>query len=154
MHQQQHGQPVHHHSHHEYGNYGYVDQGMQPGLNNPSQYRLQASPAAVGANYLSLPTQWAGILPTTTAPPASYIPSAPIAQPPPPSLPPAQVASATLAANQPATSHAPNPSPRRTLTDADRRRMCLFHEENPTVKQTEIGGRRYHYPFVIAEAQG
>ncbi|KAI9812146.1 MAG: hypothetical protein M1827_004812 [Pycnora praestabilis] len=30
-------------------------------------------------------------------------------------------------------------SPRRTLTDADRRRMCLYHEENPTVKQTEIG---------------
>lgn len=31
-------------------------------------------------------------------------------------------------------------SPRRTLTDADRRRMCIFHEENPNVKQTEIGG--------------
>ena len=32
-------------------------------------------------------------------------------------------------------------SPRRTLTDDDRRRMCLYHEENPTVKQTEIGGK-------------
>jgi len=31
-------------------------------------------------------------------------------------------------------------TPRRTLTDADRRRMCMYHEENPTVKQTEIGG--------------
>lgn len=30
-------------------------------------------------------------------------------------------------------------NPRRTLTDADRRRMCLYHEENPNVKQTEIG---------------
>ncbi|KAI9806364.1 MAG: hypothetical protein M1825_006479 [Sarcosagium campestre] len=29
--------------------------------------------------------------------------------------------------------------PRRTLTDSDRKRMCLYHEENPTVKQTEIG---------------
>lgn len=32
------------------------------------------------------------------------------------------------------------PSPRRTLTDDDRRRMCQYHEENPHVKQTEIGG--------------
>ncbi|KAL8736875.1 MAG: hypothetical protein Q9181_002241 [Wetmoreana brouardii] len=31
------------------------------------------------------------------------------------------------------------PSGRRTLTDQDRRRMCQYHEENPTVKQTEIG---------------
>ncbi|KAI9796929.1 MAG: hypothetical protein M1833_005875 [Piccolia ochrophora] len=30
-------------------------------------------------------------------------------------------------------------SPRRTLTDADRRKMCIYHEENPTIKQTEIG---------------
>ncbi|KAH7135102.1 hypothetical protein B0J11DRAFT_152909 [Dendryphion nanum] len=30
-------------------------------------------------------------------------------------------------------------TPRKTLTDADRRRMCLYHEEHPTVKQTEIG---------------
>jgi hypothetical protein len=26
------------------------------------------------------------------------------------------------------------------LTDQDRRRMCQYHEDNPTVKQTEIGG--------------
>ncbi|KAL8773016.1 MAG: hypothetical protein Q9209_002036 [Squamulea sp. 1 TL-2023] len=36
----------------------------------------------------------------------------------------------------------PIPTPqsgRRTLTDQDRRRMCQYHEENPSVKQTEIG---------------
>lgn len=33
------------------------------------------------------------------------------------------------------------PSPRKTLTDNDRRRMCQYHEEHPTVKQTEIGGK-------------
>ena len=33
------------------------------------------------------------------------------------------------------------PSPRKTLTDSDRRRMCQYHEENPSVKQTEIGGK-------------
>lgn len=35
----------------------------------------------------------------------------------------------------------PSPSPRKTLTDADRRRMCQYHEDNPSVKQTEIGGK-------------
>ena len=32
------------------------------------------------------------------------------------------------------------PTSRKTLTDNDRRRMCRYHEENPTIKQTEIGG--------------
>ncbi|VDB89128.1 Bgt-5103 [Blumeria graminis f. sp. tritici] len=32
-------------------------------------------------------------------------------------------------------------SPRKTLTHNDRRRMCQYHEENPTVKQTEIGAK-------------
>lgn len=31
-------------------------------------------------------------------------------------------------------------TPRRTLTDEDRRQMCLYHEENKTAKQTDIGG--------------
>ncbi|KAJ5678915.1 hypothetical protein N7462_007159 [Penicillium macrosclerotiorum] len=30
-------------------------------------------------------------------------------------------------------------NPRRTLTDEDRRQMCLYHEENKTAKQTDIG---------------
>ncbi|KAL2074687.1 hypothetical protein VTL71DRAFT_8466 [Oculimacula yallundae] len=30
-------------------------------------------------------------------------------------------------------------SPRRTLTDSDRRRMCQYHVDNPSVKQTQIG---------------
>ncbi|EKV07516.1 DNA binding HTH domain, Psq-type [Penicillium digitatum] len=30
-------------------------------------------------------------------------------------------------------------TPRRTLTDDDRRRMCIYHEENKTAKQTDIG---------------
>ncbi|KAG8625422.1 hypothetical protein KVT40_007173 [Elsinoe batatas] len=38
-----------------------------------------------------------------------------------------------------ATSSTPNP--RRTLTDDDRREMCVFAEENPTLKQIEIGAR-------------
>ncbi|KAL9053552.1 MAG: hypothetical protein Q9162_004719 [Coniocarpon cinnabarinum] len=30
-------------------------------------------------------------------------------------------------------------TPRRTLTDNDRRKMCQYHQEHPTKKQTEIG---------------
>ncbi|KAJ5774363.1 DNA binding HTH domain Psq-type [Penicillium paradoxum] len=30
-------------------------------------------------------------------------------------------------------------TPRRTLTDEDRRQMCIYHEENKTAKQTDIG---------------
>ncbi|KAF7712784.1 HTH Psq-type DNA-binding domain-containing protein [Penicillium ucsense] len=30
-------------------------------------------------------------------------------------------------------------TPRRTLTDEDRRQMCLYHEENKQAKQTDIG---------------
>lgn len=37
------------------------------------------------------------------------------------------------------------PSPRKTLTDLDRRRMCEYHAENPSVKQTEIGGEQGNF---------
>jgi hypothetical protein len=32
------------------------------------------------------------------------------------------------------------PTPRKTLTDLDRKRMCQYAEEHPNAKQTEIGG--------------
>ena len=41
----------------------------------------------------------------------------------------------------PVTATSTGSTPRRTLTDADRRAMCVYHAENPTVKQTEIGGK-------------
>jgi len=34
----------------------------------------------------------------------------------------------------------PEKSPRKMLTDDDRKRICQHHEDNPKVKQTEIGG--------------
>ena len=64
--------------------------------------------------------------------PVQYGP--PTSQPGPP-LQLAAAANITAAPTQTST-------PRRTLTDADRRKMCMFHEENPNVKQTEIGGMR------------
>ena len=73
---------------------------------------------------------------------------------PPQMLPlhPRPMAPATQASPAPAVT-APTPPPskptpslptsRKTLTDNDRRRMCKYHEENPTVKQTEIGGKAF-----------
>ncbi|KAI9684226.1 MAG: hypothetical protein M1829_003497 [Trizodia sp. TS-e1964] len=55
--------------------------------------------------------------------------------------PPLQTVSLSPSARNPKTppSATKSPAPRRTLTDLDRKRMCQYHEENPTVKQTEIG---------------
>lgn len=57
----------------------------------------------------------------------------------PASQPPTLMAPAQLLSNH--NSSVLQPAPRRTLTDADRRRMCLYHEQHPTKKQTEIGGK-------------
>lgn len=50
------------------------------------------------------------------------------------------------AAPTPVTAH--GPTPRKTLTDNDRRKMCKYAEDNPTMKQTEIGGM----PSILAYA--
>ena len=42
----------------------------------------------------------------------------------------------------------PDVTPRRTQTDADRHIMFTHHEENPIVKQLEIGGN-WPYPFLL-----
>ena len=39
-----------------------------------------------------------------------------------------------------ATSSRSASTPRKTLTDADRKQMCQYAEDNPSAKQTEIGG--------------
>jgi hypothetical protein len=63
--------------------------------------------------------------------PAGYQ-APPVAIPPPPAAP--------LKTTKLPSLH--TSTPRKTLTDADRRRMCQYHEENPSIKQTEIGGER------------
>lgn len=39
------------------------------------------------------------------------------------------------------------PTPRKTLTDMDRKRMCQYADEHPNAKQTEIGGQRMSCTF-------
>lgn len=48
--------------------------------------------------------------------------------------------SSALSNPTPTTATSTGSTPRRTLTDAVRREMCLYHQEHPNVKQTEIGG--------------
>lgn len=84
---------------------------------------------------MTLPSNaWPSMLtPASQAPfhppelPAGPVPIAPSVSPAAPVPPPRK-------------SSASSSTPRRTLTDEDRRKMCLYHEENKTAKQTDIGG--------------
>ncbi|KAF2125770.1 CenpB-DNA-bind-domain-containing protein [Dothidotthia symphoricarpi CBS 119687] len=73
--------------------------------------------------------QWPSMLTSQSTYQPTLFPSAPV---------PITPASATPVSATSTHSRASS-TPRKTLTDSDRRRMCLYHEENPTVKQTEIG---------------
>ena len=127
--QAQHQSPVY-----EHGGFGFM-QPIQHGL--PSEHYTQRipPPPPPHTNHQQLlplimpshPT-WPSMLTN----PANY--SAPPVAIPPTAAPVVKGSGAKLPATH------PNPSPRKTLTDADRRRMCEYHEENPSVKQTEIGG--------------
>lgn len=124
----QHQSPIH-----EYGSYGFMNH-VTHGLPSESTFTRMAPPPLHATHQQQLlplimpshPT-WPSML-TNPAGYQTHIPT----QLPPVTLPtkPAKLS----------TSHAP--SPRKTLTDEDRRRMCRYHEENPTVKQTEIGGEQ------------
>ncbi|OJJ47652.1 hypothetical protein ASPZODRAFT_15103 [Penicilliopsis zonata CBS 506.65] len=79
---------------------------------------------------LAIPSHpWPSLL--TTQPQYSEIAVAPV------SMAPALSHTAPLPSSR--KSSTSGSTPRRTLTDDDRRRMCLYHEENKTAKQTDIG---------------
>ncbi|WEW55321.1 hypothetical protein PRK78_000750 [Emydomyces testavorans] len=86
----------------------------------------------------TMPPQWPSLL--STQPSYAPVPLAPMPIPPVAHL------------QNMHTSHvSSSPTPRRTLTDADRRRMCMYHEENPHVKQTEIGVLRQKEKYLYPE---
>ncbi|KAL8928139.1 MAG: hypothetical protein Q9172_001049 [Xanthocarpia lactea] len=130
---------------HDFSNY-YIS-------SSPSQLHhesIYSRPAAISQPlnpplYPLIVPQWPSQLTNPSLSPPSSQPlsssSAP-AQTPRPILPlstPVDNTSTPLSA-PPAPTPIPTPqSGRRTLTDQDRRRMCQYHEENPSVKQTEIG---------------
>ncbi len=97
-----------------------------------------------------------------STPPTSYIPkwpsqlTSPSQSPPPAPMPvvrpiaPATSIAAVQAVKVPIVKSAPTSAPqptqsstRKTLTDNDRQRICEYHEENPMIKQTKIGGTSY-----------
>lgn len=78
---------------------------------------------------LTMAPQWPGML--STQPNYAPVPLAPMPIP----------ASVAHLQNMHTTHVSSAPTPRRTLTDADRRKMCMYHEKYPHVKQTEIGGK-------------
>lgn len=57
---------------------------------------------------------------------------------PPVAIPPASAAIPPLQATRPPVPQITS-QPRKTLSDDDRRRMCQYHIDNPSMKQTEIG---------------
>jgi hypothetical protein len=88
------------------------------------------------------PGQWPSMLTNPPHQTHSHM-QAPAAAPIPPPLAPASSFAGThslprITTQDPATTPS---TARRTLTDQDRRRMCQYHEDHPSVKQTEIGGK-------------
>lgn len=57
---------------------------------------------------------------------------------PPVAIPPASAPIQSLKTTRPVAPPIAS-QPRKTLTDDDRRRMCQYHIDNPSMKQTEIG---------------
>jgi hypothetical protein len=76
--------------------------------------------------------QWPSMLTSQSSYVPPIFPSAPVPNTP---------ASATPVSATSTHSGRTSSTPRKTLTDQDRRRMCQYHEDHPTVKQTEIGGK-------------
>ncbi|OCL06415.1 CenpB-DNA-bind-domain-containing protein [Glonium stellatum] len=109
----------------EYNGFAFTPLPMEPlyttGMHPPRTTHQQLQP-------LIMP-QWPSMLTSQSSYVPPIFPTAPV---------PITPASATPVSATSTRSHTSS-TPRKTLTDADRRRMCLYHEEHPTVKQTEIG---------------
>lgn len=80
---------------------------------------------------------WPSMLPAQQDPAyqAMFAPTAPAFQP----IRPMPIAPTVIAG--PSSSSRSSSTPRKTLTDQDRKRMCQYAEDHPTSKQTEIGGK-------------
>lgn len=143
------------HSLTDYNNFGYLPP-LTHGLPSESINRMPPPAAPVQTipsshsqphtqlPMLMIPTQpaWPSML---TNPPNTYSSH---------SAPPLSMPPVAPAPSKPARLPNQQSQPRRTLTDDDRRRMCRYHMENPTVKQTDIGAmfgveRRFAQHFAM-----
>ena len=134
----------------DFGNFSYV--ASTSGLTSDALARIAPSPTSSIQPHVSQPQGQAGS--TQQSPQTSHPPQLPILPmqswpsmltnpvPYPGQIGIPAVAPPPVAASVPATtkpSRSTSSTPRRTLTDDDRRRMCRYHEENPTAKQLDIG---------------
>jgi hypothetical protein len=130
----------------DFSTFGYSDQLAQhsPGLLHDQEFRLQPVPESMPFQ----PVSWNGMMGTVTTSVSTPNLTAYMQQPmhhhiqaQTPTVP--TMAPTTVSMPSTTTTHTSHTgsTARRTLTDADRRQMCLYHEENPNVKQTVIGGK-------------
>jgi hypothetical protein len=152
--------PDHHHSQ-EHGSGGYHEVHDQWASGNPSPYQSHhQSPVHeyTAFNFSGLPIEPMYVTTATMPPPQprSHQQLQPLMVPPWPSqltsnstyhtpvyhhTPVSATTPVTTPMSAPPTTGRHSDRPRKTLTDADRRRMCKYAEEHPNVKQTEIGGK-------------
>lgn len=134
----QHQSPVH-----EYGGFGFMQHQVSQPQSLPSEQPFSRiappppPPTQVHQHLLPLIMPSHPTWPSMLTNPAGY-------QAPPIALP----SSSSLPLKTGKLPPLHTPSPRKTLTDADRRRMCQYHEDNPTVKQTEIGGKEHSLKII------
>ncbi|PYI13942.1 hypothetical protein BO86DRAFT_41260 [Aspergillus japonicus CBS 114.51] len=108
-----------------------------------SSYGVSIPPPYASMPLTMTSNTWPSMLTTQGPFPDAAMPAMPLPPPPPP--PPLQQPQQTPTITSvtpvppPRKSSTSGSTPRRTLTDEDRRRMCLYHEENKTAKQTDIG---------------
>jgi hypothetical protein len=119
----------HHHSPvNEYNGFGFNPMPMEPAMFMSTSMPPQQRNTPQQLQPLIMPP-WPSMLTSQSNYATPVFQSAPIATTP-----------ITTPMSAPAATGRPQSTPRKTLTDADRRKMCQYAEANPTVKQTEIGG--------------
>jgi hypothetical protein len=120
--------------------HGFLYGSSPPGLTMEPSYGGMSIPPPYASLPLPMPSHpWPSMLATQTQVPENYLPPVPI---------PASH-SKPLRPVPGRKSSTSGSTPRKTLTDEDRRRMCLYHEENKTAKQTDIGGKILQAHFFI-----
>lgn len=132
----------------EYNPYTYASSGVMPV--EPAPFYAMARPPPYSSlqqlqplHPLIVPPQWPSMLTSQSQSSYSTTPTIPSAST---TTPLSAVSSSSQSLQIRQTTTGGN-TPRRTLTDEDRRRMCQYAEDNPGVKQTDIGRMLPSYEF-------
>lgn len=116
---------------HEYQGFAFAPMPMEPMYTHGMSSTMPPPRPIHQLQPLAMPQQWPSMLTSQSTYVQPIYPSATTVVP---------VAPAPIPISAPPTTTTRTSTPRKTLTDQDRRRMCQYHEDNPNIKQTEIGG--------------